>query len=90
MSVCANKSSTVKLSELHSEDCGLIVSDGTSGSFNVKSKQDIPFDYTSNDPLVLTLTGSYLSPPVDWLSEGLSAEVDVKRNTSGVHTPIVS
>jgi hypothetical protein len=52
--------------------------------------QDIPFDYTSNDPLVLTLTGSYLSPPVDWLSEGLSAEVDVKRNTSGVHTPIVS
>jgi hypothetical protein len=54
--------------------------------------QDIPFDFTSNDPLVLTLTGSYLSPPVDWLSEGLNAgeQVDVERNTSGLHMPIVS
>ena len=53
--------------------------------------QDVPFDYTSNDPLVLTLTGSYPSPPADWLSEGLNAgeQVDVKHN-SGLHTPIVS
>jgi hypothetical protein len=50
--------------------------------------QNIPFDFTSNYPLVLTLNGSYLSPPVDWLSEGLNAgeQVDVERNTSGVHT----
>jgi hypothetical protein len=39
-----------------------------------------------------TLNGSYPSPPVDWLSEGLNAgeQVDVERNTSGLHTPIVS
>jgi hypothetical protein len=40
--------------------------------------QDIPFDYTSNDPLVLTLTGSYLSPPVDWLSD-----TEIVRTTLG-------
>ena len=53
--------------------------------------QDVPFDYTSNDPLDLTINGSHLSPPADWWSEGLNAgeQVDVKHN-SGLHTPIVS
>jgi hypothetical protein len=46
--------------------------------------QDIPlpFDYTSNDPLVLTLTGSYLTPPADWLSEGLNTGEQVNRLSS--------
>jgi hypothetical protein len=29
--------------------------------------QDVPFDYTSNDPLDLTINGSHLSPPAEIL-----------------------
>lgn len=51
--------------------------------------QDVPFDYTTNDPLDLTINGSHISPP-EWWSEDMNTGDHVNiKHSNGLHTPII-
>lgn len=48
--------------------------------------QEVPFDYTTNDPLDLTINGSHIAPP-EWWSEGI--EHQSIKHEPGLNTPIM-